>query len=68
MFYISFENCHYEWNGFLEIFSCPQIIENSTFCRYSSWNRNFTENRRWVPQLCVNTILTVLLLSCFLFA
>ena len=65
MFYISFENCHYEWNGLLKIFSCPQIIENSTVCRHSSSNRYFTENRRWVPQLFVNTIVTVLLLSCF---
>ena len=44
MFYISFEIVH-EWNGLLEIFSCPQITENSTvgtflrtdiFCRKSS--------------------------------
>ena len=68
MFYISFENSHYEWNGLQEIFSCPQIIENSTDSRHSSSNRYFTENRRWVPQLCVNTILTALLLSCFLYA
>ena len=32
---------------------------------FASPNRYFTENRRWVPLLSVNTIITVLFLSFF---
>ena len=29
IFWISFKNIVHEWDGLLEIFSCPQVIENS---------------------------------------
>ena len=32
-----------EWNGYLEIFSFPQAVENSRQC-FASPNRYFTEN------------------------
>ena len=38
----------HELNSHLDIFSCPQVLEN---CRaiFASPNRYFTENSRWVP-------------------
>ena len=38
-----------EWNGHLEISSCPQTIGNICFSRY------FTENTCWVPLTFVCT-------------
>ena len=32
-----------EWNGYLEIFSFPQAVENARQC-FASPNRYFTEN------------------------
>ena len=36
----------HEWNGPLEIFSRPQVIENY---RNAFLNRYFTETSHWVP-------------------
>ena len=38
----------HEWNGHIEIFSRPQVIENS---RLASLKRYFTESSRWVSLL-----------------
>ena len=38
----------HEWSGRLEIFSRPQIMENS-HAIFASPSRYFTENSRWVP-------------------
>ena len=38
----------HEWNGHIEIFSRPQVIEYS---RLASLKRYFTESSRWVPLL-----------------
>ena len=37
----------HEWNDYLEIFSHPQVIENSTHICFP--NRYFMENSCWVP-------------------
>ena len=38
----------HEWNDHLEIFSRPQVTENS-WPIFGSLNRYFTENSPWVP-------------------
>ena len=44
---IALEIVH-EWNGYLEIFSFPQAVENSRQF-FASPNRYFTENSHWIP-------------------
>ena len=39
----------HEWNGHLEIFSCPEVIETKFWVIFVSPNRYFTENSCWVP-------------------
>ena len=40
----------HEWNGHLEIFSRPRVIE------IASPNRYFTENSRWVPRTNIDLV------------